>query len=467
MIPHIRVWRQPRTVDADSHLEDKYTVPSRMTNAESRRITTSSSSTQSGTTAAVSSPDVIVVGAGPAGSTAAMILARAGIRVLLLDKARFPRDKICGDAVGLDGVRVLRRLGLMERIRAARAIAVRGVLVTSPKGACATIRLPEERVKEIGFILPRLVLDHLLLEAAVEAGAQLREGFNVEAPLFSDGAVVGIKGTHNGQSVTLRAPLTIAADGAHSVFARHILLRRKSADARVFALRSYYRGVHGVGDNIEIHYMADSLPAFGWIFPTGGDTANVGVGVWGGRDASRNIRLVLDSFLHRCVPARERLRDAIAEAPLQGWPLDLGEGAWRASAGGLLAVGDAASFIDPLTGEGIGTAMVSSELAAATALEALTARDFSARFLGRYDTAWRWRLGTDFVGGLLLKKIMSHKHAAELIIGRASRDEIIGALWGGLIAGALPKWMFLNPVILARFVLGRALPFPRLQARGR
>jgi geranylgeranyl reductase family protein len=435
--------------------------------AQSGGITTQSASKQLGATPPERRPDVIVVGAGPAGSTAAIILARAGVRVLLLDKARFPRDKICGDAVGLDGVRVLRRLDLMEHIRAAGAVAVRGVHISGPSGASATMRLPEERVKEIGFVLPRLVLDHVLLKAALGAGANLMEGFNVEAPLFANGAVVGITGTRDGESVAVRAPLTIAADGAHSVFARQIPLRRRGADARVFAVRSYYRGVRGLGKNIEIHYTDRLLPAFGWIFPTGEDTANVGVGAWGGREASRNLRGVFDSFVHRYPPARERLDHATAATPMHGWPLDLGEGAWRASAAGLLAVGDAASFIDPLTGEGIGTGMVSSEMAAATAIDALTHGDFSAKFLRRYDRAWRLRLGTDFLGAALLKKIMSSQRAAEMVIQRSSRDEIIGALFGGLIAGALPKWMFLNPIILARFVLGRALPFPRLQPRGR
>ncbi len=428
---------------------------------------TQSASTQSSPNLPERSPDVIVVGAGPAGSTAATILARAGVRVLLLDKARFPRDKICGDAVGLDGVRVLRRLDLMPDIRAAGSVAVRGVRLSGPSGASATMRLPEERVKEIGFVLPRLVLDHVLLKAALRAGATLVEGLSVDAPLFSNGAVVGITGTREGESVAFRAPLTIAADGAHSVFARKLPLRRKHKDARVFAVRAYYRGVRGLNKNIEIHYTDKLLPAFGWIFPTGEDTANVGVGAWGGRAASRNLRGVFDSFLHTYAPARERLENATATTPVHGWPLDLGEGSWRASAPGLLAVGDAASFVDPLTGEGIGTGMLSSEMAAATAISALTKGDFSAKFLRRYDRAWRLRLGSDFFGGALLKKIMSSERAAEMVIQRASRDEIIGALFGGLIAGALPKWMFLNPIIFARFVLGRALPFPRLQARGR
>jgi menaquinone-9 beta-reductase len=322
-------------------------------------------------------------------------------------------------------------------------------------------------VKEVGFVLPRLVLDHVLFNAAVSAGAKVVEGFSVEAPLLDGGTVVGIAGNLDGQAITARAPLTIAADGAHSVFARKIPFRRRGKDARVFAVRSYYRGVRGIGNIIEIHYTDKLLPAFGWIFPTGEDTANVGVGAWGGREASRNLRSVFDSFLHRYPPARERLDHAVADTPLCGWPLDLGEGAWRASAPGLLAVGDAASFIDPLTGEGIGTGMVSAEMAAATALDALNRGDVSAKFLRRYDWAWRLRLGTDFLGGALLKKVMSNERAAEMVVQRASRDEIIGALFGGLIAGALPKWMFLNPIILARFVLGRALPFPRLQPRGR
>jgi geranylgeranyl reductase family protein len=435
--------------------------------AESARITTASGSEHSRATPPERAPDVIVVGAGPSGSTAAIILARAGVRVLIVDKARFPRDKICGDAVGLDGVRVLRRLDLMGEIRAAGALAVRGVHISGPSGVSATMRLPEERVKEIGFVLPRLVLDHVLFDAAVRAGAKAMEGFNVQAPLFDNGTVVGITGHCDGNATTVRAPLTIAADGAHSVFARTIPLRRRGKDARVFAVRSYYRGVRDIGKVIEIHYVDKLLPAFGWIFPTGEDTANVGVGAWGGREASRSLRPVFDAFLHDYPPARERLRGAVPDTPLCGWPLDLGEGAWRASAPGLLAVGDAASFVDPLTGEGIGTGMVSAEMAAAAALAALAARDFSAKFLRRYDRAWRLRLGTDFIGGALLKKIMSSERAAEMIVQRSSSDEIIGALFAGLIAGALPKWMFLNPIILARFVLGRALPFPRLQPRGR
>jgi geranylgeranyl reductase family protein len=435
--------------------------------AQSQDIATHRIATSSRAMSAERPPEVIVAGAGPAGSTAAIVLARAGVRVLLLDKAHFPRDKICGDAVGLDGVRVLRRLDLMPNIRTAGAVAVRGVHIRGPRGSSVTMRLPEERVKEIGFVLPRVLLDQVLVEAAVAAGAKLVEGFTIDAPLFDDGVVVGVAGRRDGVSVAIRAPLTIAADGAHSVFARHLSLRRQRPNARVFAVRAYYRGVHGVGKNIEIHYADGMLPAFGWIFPTGEDTANVGVGSWSGRDASRNLRGVFDAFLHKYQPARERLDGATATTPLHGWPLDLGEGAWRASAPGLLAVGDAASFVDPLTGEGIGTGMLSAEMAAATAIAALAKGDFSARFLRRYDRSWRFRLGTDFRGAALLKKIMSSERAAEMIVRRSARDEIIGALFGGLIAGALPKWMFLNPIILARFVLGRALPFPTLRARGR
>jgi geranylgeranyl reductase family protein len=404
---------------------------------------------------------VVVVGAGPAGSVAAVILARAGLRVTLLEKARFPRDKICGDAVGLDAVRLLRRLDLLGPIHDAGAVPISETLLTSPGGRAARFVAPPAPVQKRGFILPRLVLDRVLVEAAVKAGANLVEGFKVRGPILEDGRVVGVEGAaENGDAGSYRAPVAIAADGAHSILARSLGLRRANPRGRAFAVRAYYEGVQGLGNSLELHYVKEILPAYGWIFPTGPSSANVGIGVWGGETDSKALRPLLDEFVTRNPFARERLAGAKEVSPLKGWPLDLGNNAGRCSQAGLLVIGDAASFVDPITGEGIGTALVSAELAAGTALRALERGDFSEGRLREYDGAWRRKLGWDFRGGAALQRLMARPGAVETIIGRASRDEVIAAVISSIVGGAIPKYLAFHPLILARFAFGKRIPVP-------
>lgn len=417
---------------------------------------------------ALRASDVIVVGAGPAGSIAAVILARAGVRVTLFDKARFPRDKICGDAVGLDAVRVLRRLDLLASVHDAGAVPISETFLTSPGGKSARFVAPPAPAQKRGFILPRLILDRVLVEAAVKSGANLVEGFKVRGPILEDGQVVGIEGgTEKGPAQSCRAPVVIAADGAHSVLARTLGLRRAHPRGRAFAVRAYYEGVQGLGSSLELHYVKEILPAYGWIFPTGPSTANVGIGVWGGERDSKELRPLLDKFVTQNPFARQRLAGAKEVTPLRGWPLDLGNNAGRCSRAGLLVIGDAASFVDPITGEGIGTALVSAELAAATALEALEHGEFSERKFHGYDAAWRRKLGWDFRGGAALQHLMARPGAVEAIIGRAARDEMIAALISSIVGGAIPKYLAFHPLVLARFMFGKRMPLPGPRRRKR
>ena len=123
-------------------------------------------------------------------------------------------------------------------------------------------------------------------------------------------------------------------------------------------------------------------------------------------------------------------------------------------------IGDAASFVDPITGEGIGTALVSAELAAGTALGALETGDFSERRFRGYDAAWRRKLGWDFRGGAALQRLMARPGAVESIIGHAARDEVIAAVISSIVGGAIPKYLAFHPLILARFAFGKRIPVP-------
>ncbi|MDP3938117.1 MAG: NAD(P)/FAD-dependent oxidoreductase [Deltaproteobacteria bacterium] len=407
------------------------------------------------------SSDVIVVGAGPAGSVAATMLARAGVRVTLLDRARFPRDKICGDAVGLDAVRILRRLDLVQSLHDAGAVPISETLITSPEGKRARFIAPPAPAYKRGFILPRMVLDLALAEAAVKAGATLIEEFKVQAPILEDGRVKGVEGiTENGGTASFRAPVVIAADGAHSVLVRALGLRPARSGGRAFAVRAYYEGAEGLGSTLELHYIREILPAYGWIFPTGPSTANVGIGVWGGEGESKRLRALFDSFVNEHPASRERLGRARAVSPVRGWPLDLGNNAGRSSAAGLLVIGDAASFVDPITGEGIGTALVSAELAVHTALKILERGEFSERAFREYDRAWRRKLGWDFRGGVALQHLLARPRAVETVVGRAAKDEVIAAVLSSIVGGAIPKYIAFHPLVLARFAFGKRVPVP-------
>jgi geranylgeranyl reductase family protein len=335
--------------------------------------------------------EVIIVGAGPAGSTAAIALARAGHDVLLLDRARFPRDKVCGDAVPYDGVATLRRLGLGRQIEAAGFYPVRELRLVSPNGTVYDSPLTRDRdgVSE-SCVVPRLKFDTLLWEAACAAGARF-ERAQVSAPLIENGQVVGVR-ARNGREREIRAPLVLAADGSTSTLSRALLPQRPGDQHRAVALRAYVDGMQLNEHMVEFYLYREILPGYSWIFPTNDGVANVGTGMRLDifRKVKGDLRRLLDDFLK--MPAIAARMPGARVRDVETWQLNLGSQPFGRAFGGALLIGDAGWFIDPLTGGGINNGIITALLAADTAHEALAARDFSARFLGRFDRRWRAKL---------------------------------------------------------------------------
>ncbi len=372
--------------------------------------------------------DAIVVGAGPAGALAARRLAAAGHRVLLLDRRRFPRDKTCGDALIPDAQACLARNGLLERVRAL-AWPVAGGEVHSPGRLRLDIDCPT-------LTVPRRLLDATLAAAAVEAGARFAVGAVEDV---ADHGAEGVSVRVAGRDAPLRARVGLLATGAHvGLVERAGLLERQRASA--VAIRCYLRSRHRI-DQMVVSFDRSILPGYAWIFPVGDDgdgtwRYNVGCGVVlraGDETGPQHaLRAMLDRFLREFPAARALTDGQVGREPTRGALLRTGLTGARPWAGGaLLAVGEAIGATFPLTGEGIGKAMETAELASDAATAALAAgtlaplaeyprtlvRTLRPRYLG-YAVAERW-VGRAWLADLVVRRAVRRPHV------RATLNDIL------------------------------------------
>lgn len=326
--------------------------------------------------------DVIVVGAGPAGSTAAAALARSGRDVLLVDRADFPRDKPCGDGIPPGTVSILNRLGMGEAIRAAHFHPVRAIRLVSNHGREWSAGLDSRLDGSEFYIAPRLQLDELIRAQAIVAGATFRRAA-VRAPVMDGGRVVGVRADVDGREEHLAARLVIGADGATSSIARALSPDKPPESHRGVAIRAYVEGIATLPHTVEFHFYKPYAPGYGWVFPLGESRANVGVIVRTDCFKRRGISLeaLLDDFLSRTdvqhrLGADRRIHDVAT------WQLPYATTRRHSCVfDGAMLIGDAGHLVDSLTGEGIHNAVASGAVAAEVADEALGRGDTSRKAL--------------------------------------------------------------------------------------
>jgi menaquinone-9 beta-reductase len=336
-------------------------------------------------------PDVLVCGAGPAGSIAALVLARAGAMVQLIDRATFPRDKLCGDTVNPGSLAMLDGIGLGDAVRE-RAVRVRGMTVTGPHGTAVTASYPDTLT---GAALSRRVLDELLLDAAIAAGVRFDDGVSARTPVIgADARVSGILAARGGVEQRHAARMVIAADGRASRLGAACGLTQFAASPRRWAFGAYYEGVTGLTTNGEMHVRRDGYIG---VAPLPAGIANVCVVRQ--RSAKANpTRLAPQASLDDAIAADPVLRDRFAGATRVSGVTVLGPlavDAREAGCPGLLLAGDAAGFVDPMTGDGLRFAIRGGMLAAEHALLELQAGEPQHRALlaaRRREFAGKWRI---------------------------------------------------------------------------
>ncbi len=401
--------------------------------------------------------DLIIVGGGPAGATAALYAARRGLQVLLLDKERFPRDKVCGDALSGKSVSILWELGLLERVRRLPGALVRAVVFGSPDCAEARIELSRHdhcdlltgRVMPMeGFVIRRQVFDAFLFREAQQRSAGCLEGFAARELVVEEGRVCGVRGrAEGGEELQFRGRLVLGCDGFNSVVARRTGCYSHDSRHWVVALRCYYENVADLQDQIELHFVEEVLPGYFWIFPLENGCANVGIGML--HEYIRRRRVNLKGALRQVLGRPPFAGRFAAARPLEepvGWNLPVGSTRRRVHGDGFLLLGDAAGLIDPFTGEGIGNALYSARLAVETACEALAAGDCSASFLRRYEERLWEALGNELRVSTRLQQLGRYRPLLNLVVRKAARDPRVSELICGMIANAVPKKTLTDPL---------------------
>ena len=379
--------------------------------------------------------DAVVVGAGPAGSIAALVLARGGARVALADKAAFPRDKACGDLVGPRGVQVLTDLG----IGVPDAGHGSDLLAVGPSGRRS--RLPAFTGRTYpghGIVVPRLAFDHALREAALAAGA-----VGVRARITGvekDGGTARAVVTSDGQR--LAGDVIIGADGSLSPVARLAGMLDSGAALWGFAVRAYVPGEVP----LPLLVLLDSqpwqiYPGYGWLFPGADGQANVGIGV--GMGGHRHSVALRDDLTGFCALLRERgdLGLDAKHGPVIGGWLRMGGTGTPPAAGNILLVGDAAGLINPLQGEGIAPAMISARLAAEAVLAdpCRAGAVYTQALAGAFG---RYLPGASALQRALLRRPRLASASMRLVTAPVVRNLVASTwsiYWNGLVDGARPR----------------------------
>lgn len=416
--------------------------------------------------------DAIVVGGGPGGSAAAGYLAMENKKVLLIEKDVWPRDKICGDAVGGKSLSHVKALGVKEILESTPHFRVTGIKFSSPNGKEVRVALPEEDVQklEAGYSLPREQFDYLLFRNTQElvrnAGGHVIQDGEVREVLLKDDQAIGVQvriGGRNGEVISYFSEEIIGAAGYRCPVAKTLVEKihdEKMLDRRHYCggYREYWENVKGcegnVGD-IEIHFVDTVIPGYFWLFPVSQNVTNVGIGmVMSLMDKQgKKLKAMQKDVIENHPLFSPRFKDAkFIEGSGKGWQLPFGsprKGAdmqpRRMAGNNIRLVGDAASLVDPFSGEGVGNALLSGKLASDHIIEQRPYEDYQQEI---------WEvLGPELTNSLRMQNMSRKKWLINWFVGKASKKPEIQEMMTEMIASKETQENLHSPLFMIKTLL--------------
>jgi menaquinone-9 beta-reductase len=402
---------------------------------------------------------IVILGAGPAGTATALKLSQLNIPCVLIDKATFPRDKICGDGISNQCVHVIQKWldpSIMTRFAAANHLQIDswGLQVEGTKGNGFEIpyRPYSDKTKEMpsGFVCKRRDFDNFLVEE-VRRSPLIEFVENVEIthfePIFLEENKQGFLLKDKTNSSQIQTQLVIAADGAQSRFARQIGGIELDNKHYMASVKAYYKGVTGFHkDNfLEFYFLKDFLPGYFWIFPLPNGEANVGIAIVSEEVSKRklNLKKCLEEVLE--TRFKDRFTDAELVGKIEGFGLPLGSKKRKLSGDNYILTGDAASLIDPLTGEGIANALLSGVVAAEKAAECLQKNDFSAQILRGYDERIYRMRGQEFKVSYWLQRQFRRAWFFNTLVALISKNQHLARTFAFVFTDINLKQQLLKP----------------------
>lgn len=377
--------------------------------------------------------NIIILGAGPAGTTASLFLSKAKIPHILLDKAVFPRDKICGDALSGKVLPVLKKLNadLIPEllVNSKNTIGSHGILFAAPNGK--NLEVPFKPVHSTfthspGFVSKRLDFDFSLVKLLDKNYCNFIQDIDVKkAERNADG--IQLTASDN---KTFYSPLLIACDGAHSIANKLFNGEHKMQPEHYCGgIRAYYKNVAGIHQQnfIELHFLKELLPGYFWIFPLPDGMTNVGAGMLTRSISNKKINLkeAMLKAIKENPTIRDRFKNAELVGKIDGWGLPLGSKKRKLSDDHILLCGDAASLIDPFSGEGISNAMYSGMIAAQIAEKCLQQNNFKSTVLAEYDHLVYKRLWTELKLSHTLQKLCNYPWLFNFVVNKANKNKTL------------------------------------------
>jgi len=409
--------------------------------------------------------EICIVGAGPGGTATALKLHQLGIPAVLVDKATFPRDKICGDAISGKAVTILRRIdpGIIERFEVAtqEQSCVWGIRFGAPNGVKVDIPFrpdydPTKDPKQ-GFVSKRTDFDARLVEEVKRCpGIDLHLGVSIEKyERTPNGYLVS---NANG-SFQVEAKLLIVANGAHSAFSRHQVGLEKDEAHHAGAVRAYYRNVTGLHPHgfIELHFLKEINPGYFWIFGLPNGHANVGLGMRSDFVSKRRFNLTkgMQEIISQHPEFKGRFENAELIGKITGYGLPLGSKKRQLSGDHFMLVGDAGHLIDPLSGEGIGNAIYSGLIAAEQAQQCLQSNDFSAGKMKDYDLRVARVLGKEMEMSYRIQQLMARPWLVNFTANRVAKNPNLMYMIAEMYADLEARKKAMNPIFWLKAMLKR------------
>jgi len=392
--------------------------------------------------------DILIAGAGPAGSAASLYLSKAGITHTLIDKSRFPRDKVCGDAISgkvMEEIYKINGDSFNSLLEEGKAIVTEGIRFVAPNNKSVDIPFPQNNGNyPVGLVSTRLDFDNYLQSKAEE-----RPECN-----FQIAELKGIDHSEDFINLKLRdqeqhkTKFLIDASGSRSPISHKIFNQKIDQKFYCGGLRQYYEGVSDLvpGNFLELHFIKDLLPGYFWIFPLPGNKVNVGLGMLSSYISKKKVDLkkLLNQIIREHPEIKKRFKNAIALESPKGWGLPLGSRRLPLVHGRTLLTGDAASLIDPFTGEGIGNAVLSGRMAAEAIVKSI-----------EYDSDSRLQLYEEQLYDEILKELKLSRNIQQLtlnkplfnfIVNKISKSEKLKAVFTNMFVDVNVRAQLNNPL---------------------